>query len=61
MSRISISFLSSLILLAYGLSFYPMEKDKQLERLDPRQRLEAPPAPQDSRFALAERASEARH
>lgn len=57
MSRISISFLSSLIMLGCGLSFYPMEKDKQLERLEPRQRLDTPPAPQDTRFALAERAA----
>ena len=61
MSRISISCLSSLILLACGLSFYPMEKDKQLERLEQRQRLGAPPTPQESRFALAERPPEARH
>ena len=57
MSRISISFLSSFIMLACGLSFYPREKDKRLEGLDQRQRLETPPAPQDTRFALADRAA----
>ncbi len=59
MSRMLVSFLATLILLACGLSFYPMEKDKQLERLEQRQRMDLPPAPQESRFALAQPASEA--